>query len=89
VRVVIPEFMDEPAVAALADGFDVLYDQALVDRRDELLAQLATAHALIVRNRTAVDAALVAARRTCTSWGGSVSASTTSISPPAPHAASA
>jgi (S)-sulfolactate dehydrogenase len=60
VRIVIPEFMDEPAVAALADGFDVLYDQALVDRRDELLAQLATAHALIVRNRTAVDAALVA-----------------------------
>jgi len=61
VRIVIPEFMDEPAVAALADGFDVLYDQALVDRRDELFAQLATAHALIVRNRTAVDAALVAA----------------------------
>ena len=60
-RIVIPEFMDEPAVAALADGFDVLYDPVLVDRRDELLAQLATAHALIVRNRTAVDAALVAA----------------------------
>jgi (S)-sulfolactate dehydrogenase len=59
-RVVISEFMDAPAVAALAARFDVLYDPGLVDRRPELMATLAGADALIVRNRTQVDAALVA-----------------------------
>ena len=59
-RIVISEFMDEAAVASLARQFDVRYDAGLVDRRDELLAGLADADALIVRNRTQVDAALLA-----------------------------
>jgi (S)-sulfolactate dehydrogenase len=58
-KVVISEFMDEPAVASLARRFDVRYDATLVDRRAELAAGLADAHALIVRNRTQVDAELL------------------------------
>ena len=59
-RIVIAEFMDGAAVAALAARFDVVYDRDLVDRPDELTVQLAEADALIVRNRTTVDAALLA-----------------------------
>ena len=59
-RIVISEFMDEAAVAALAARFDVCCDPTLVDRRDELKAMLAEADALIVRNRTQVDADLLA-----------------------------
>jgi (S)-sulfolactate dehydrogenase len=61
VRVVISEFMDEAAVAELAARFDVRYDEGLVDRPAELAAALADADALIVRNRTRVDTALLAA----------------------------
>ena len=62
-RIVISEFMDDAAVAALARAHDVRYDAALVDRRDELVASIASADALIVRNRTRVDAALLAGAR--------------------------
>jgi (S)-sulfolactate dehydrogenase len=61
VRVVITEFMEEAAVAALRQRFDVVHEADLVDRRDDLFASVATADGLIVRNRTQVDAALVAA----------------------------
>ena len=57
--IVICEFMDEDAVAGILAGRDVLYDAGLVDRRPELLTVLAEARALIVRNRTQVDAALL------------------------------
>ena len=59
-RIVVSEFMDEPAVASLAARFDVVYDKDLVDRPDDLVVQLADADALIVRNRTSVDRALIA-----------------------------
>jgi len=59
--IVIAEFMDESAVAALAAHHTVHYDPSLVDQRDTLLARCAEADALIVRNRTQVDAALLAA----------------------------
>jgi (S)-sulfolactate dehydrogenase len=59
VRIVIPEFMDEVAVASLRRRFDVLHDAGLVERRSDLLAVLEGADALIVRNRTQVDAALL------------------------------
>jgi len=58
-KIVISEFMDETAVASLAREFDVRYDAKLVDRRDDLLAGLVDADALIVRNRTQVNAALL------------------------------
>jgi len=60
VRIVISEFIDEAAVTSLARDFDVRYDAALVERPAELSAELASADALIVRNRTQVDAALLA-----------------------------
>ena len=58
-KIVISEFMDEAAVASLARQFDVRYDAKLVDRRDDLLAGLVNADALIVRNRKQVNAALI------------------------------
>jgi (S)-sulfolactate dehydrogenase len=65
--IVISEFMDEASVAALSKTFDVLYDANLVDRPDDLRAQLGAARALIVRNRTQVRGELLAAaaRLTC------------------------
>jgi len=60
-HVVITEFMDEAAVASLAARFDVSYDATLVDRPMELKALLADADAVVVRNKTQVDAELLAA----------------------------
>jgi (S)-sulfolactate dehydrogenase len=60
-KIVIAEFMDEVAVATLRARFDTRYEPTLVDRRAELLPLLAGASALIVRNRTQVDAALLEA----------------------------
>lgn len=54
-KIVISEFMDEASVAMLREGFDVVYDPTLVDRRADLLPLLADADALIVRNRTRVN----------------------------------
>jgi (S)-sulfolactate dehydrogenase len=53
-EIVICEFMDQPAVDALAASYDVLYDPQLVEHPDELLLKVQTALALIVRNRTQV-----------------------------------
>jgi (S)-sulfolactate dehydrogenase len=58
--IVICEFMDEDAIKRILGGFDVVYDQTLVDRRPELLALLGDSPALIVRNRTQVNAELLA-----------------------------
>ncbi|HZW76070.1 MAG TPA: hydroxyacid dehydrogenase [Caldimonas sp.] len=58
-RIVIAEFMDEVAVASLRRRFDVLHDAGLVEHRDALVATLDGADALIVRNRTRVDAELL------------------------------
>lgn len=58
-RIVISEFMDEQAVSLLAQHFDVRYDPTLVERPADLGSALASADALIVRNRTKVTAALI------------------------------
>lgn len=58
--IIVTEFMDEDAIKSILAGHDVLYDQTLVDRRAELLAMLADLPALIVRNRTQVNAELLA-----------------------------
>ena len=60
-RILITEFMDERAVAQLQAAHDVLYDATLVDDAPRLLAEAARADALIVRNRTQVRGALLAA----------------------------
>ena len=59
--IVISEFMDEPVLRRAFAGRDLLYDPNLVDRPDDLAAALADARALIVRNRTQVRGALLAA----------------------------
>ena len=58
-RIVIAEFMEELAVASLRRRFDVLHDAGLAENRDALVATLDAADALIVRNRTCVDAELL------------------------------
>ena len=63
-RIVISESMDAPAVAALVRDFDVDYRPGLVDDEAALAAALADADGWIVRNRTQVrGAALAAAMR--------------------------
>lgn len=59
--VVICEFMDQDAIREGLAGFDVLYDATLVDRPDNLARAVADARAIIVRNRTQVRGALLAA----------------------------
>ncbi len=59
-EIVISEFMDEVIAAEVLASFDVMYDATLVDRRDSLLKSLHDARAIIVRNRTQVDAELLA-----------------------------
>jgi (S)-sulfolactate dehydrogenase len=58
-RIVIAEFMDVAAVERLRERFDTAYDAALVDQPERLRALLADCEALIVRNRTQVDRALL------------------------------
>ncbi len=58
-RIVIPEFMDERAVALLRAGHEVVYDPQLVDDMPRLLVEAAATDVLIVRNRTQVRGALL------------------------------
>lgn len=60
-RIVISEFMDAAAVEQLKAGFETTYDTTLVDHRAQLLAAVAEADALIVRNRTQVDTEVLGA----------------------------
>lgn len=59
-RILISEFMDRAAVDRMAACHETVYDPALVDRREALRQRIADADALIVRNRTRVDADLIA-----------------------------
>src|SRR5271163_2353210 len=61
-NILITEFMDEAAVGVLRAQGVVRYDDRLGEgeRRHELLALLAEVDGLIVRNRTQVDAELLA-----------------------------
>jgi (S)-sulfolactate dehydrogenase len=60
-EILITEFMDDAAVADLAAAFDVLYDAGLADRPDALAGLAKDCRGLIVRNRTQVRGALLAA----------------------------
>lgn len=57
--VVISEFMDEPAVALIAERHPTIYDATLVDHPDKLGALLGEAKVLVVRNRTMVRPSLL------------------------------
>jgi len=60
-EIVISEFMEQAAVDDLSGDYDVLYEPTLFERPDELCALLPPARALIVRNRTEVRGAVLAA----------------------------
>jgi (S)-sulfolactate dehydrogenase len=60
-QVLIAEFMDESAVASLGARYATHYDPDLGERRAALVSAVSEVDALIVRNRTRVDAELVAA----------------------------
>lgn len=60
-EILITEFMDEAAIRSTLSGRDVLYDPTLVDRPADLLEQVRSARALVVRNRTQVRGALLEA----------------------------
>jgi len=64
-RIVIPEFMDERAVARLRAAHEVLYEPKLVDDPARLLKESASADAIVVRNRTQVRGELLAALANC------------------------
>ncbi|OYX72045.1 MAG: 3-phosphoglycerate dehydrogenase [Rhizobiales bacterium 32-66-11] len=59
--IIVTEFMDESALDALRAEYEVVYDPTLVDRTDALIDLLPQARALIVRNRTQVRGAVLAA----------------------------
>lgn len=58
-QIIITEFMDEPAVQSLRQQFEVVYDPTLHDEPQRLNSLLPQADALIVRNRTQVNASLL------------------------------
>ena len=64
-QILIPEFMDERAVAQLAAQHSVLYDPQLVDNMPGLLAQAARADSIVVRNRTQVRGELLQSLTRC------------------------
>lgn len=59
-KILIAEFMDEAAVGWLRARFSVDYDPTLADDRPRLIGLLSGLDALIVRNRTPVNAELLA-----------------------------
>jgi (S)-sulfolactate dehydrogenase len=59
--VLITEYLDEDAVAALEADYAVHYDPGLCERPDEIIALAAGVPALVVRNRTQVKGAVLAA----------------------------
>ena len=59
--IVVSEFMNEDALEPLRSVHQVVFDPRLVDDRPELLNLLGNAEAIIVRNRTQVDAEMLAA----------------------------
>ncbi len=60
-EIIVTEFMDEAAVERMAAYHDCIYDPALVDNPDGLAELVVDARALVVRNRTQVRGALLAA----------------------------
>lgn len=60
-KIVISEFIWPPSLTDLREVAEVVYDQTLWERQDDLRTELATADALIVRNQTRVSEALLSA----------------------------
>ena len=59
--VLISEFMDRPTADGLIAEYDVFWDPELWGKKDALLAEVASAKAIIVRNATQVNVELLEA----------------------------
>ena len=57
--VIITEFMDDRAISRLSEAFETLYEPSLADDPVRLSSLVSDARALVVRNRTRVDSALL------------------------------
>lgn len=64
-KIVIPEFMLSEPVARLRAAHQVVHDDTLIDKPEQLLAEARDADCIIVRNRTQVRGALLDAMRQC------------------------
>lgn len=60
-KAVVPEYLPGPHLGMLRDHLTVVYDPDLYAERDRLLAELAGASAILIRNRTIIDTELLAA----------------------------
>jgi (S)-sulfolactate dehydrogenase len=58
-RIVVYEFLGDRFLGLLRDGHEVEYDPDLYGKREQLLASVAEAQAILIRNRTRVDQELV------------------------------
>lgn len=59
--VMVPEYLPPKHLEMLAERAEVIYDPDLHDDRERLLAAVTTASAVLIRNRTTIDAAFLAA----------------------------
>jgi (S)-sulfolactate dehydrogenase len=59
--VLVPEYLPSEQLGMLAKRVEVVYDPDLHGDRDRLLASVADASAVLIRNRTVIDAAFLAA----------------------------
>jgi (S)-sulfolactate dehydrogenase len=62
-RILVSEFLGEPFLDLLREHHQVEYDADLYGERDSLLAAVADASAILIRNRTRIDPELIAAAR--------------------------
>ena len=58
-KILITEFMEQDSVDIIADAFDVTYDPSLYENIEELSSKIALVDAIIVRNKTQLNEALL------------------------------
>ena len=58
-KILITEFMEQDSVDSISEVFDVMYDQSLHENVERLSAQIALVEAVIVRNKTQLNEALL------------------------------
>ena len=62
-KILITEFMEQDSVNKISEQFDVNYDPSLHENIEELSSQIASVDAIIVRNKTQLNEALLTKAR--------------------------
>ena len=62
-KILITEFMEQDSVNKISEQFDVNYDPSLYENIEELSSQIASVDAIIVRNKTQLNEALLTKAR--------------------------